>query len=116
MKYALMGIALVMAVFISVPAQSAGIPISDSTAECIDCHSSIHPGIVKDWQKSRHAQTTPKAAMAVEGLARKVSAKNVSEELQNAAVGCAECAAEVVTRFWLDGGNADGAANGVAPE
>lgn len=91
MKYALMVIALVMTVFISAPVQSAGIPISDSTAECLDCHSSIHPGIVKDWQQSRHAQITPKTAMAVEGLARKVSAKNVSEELQNTAVGCAEC-------------------------
>ena len=41
--------------FFSGIAIGAGIPISDPTAECIDCHASIHPGIVKDWQESRHA-------------------------------------------------------------
>jgi hypothetical protein len=72
-------------------AVAAGIPISDATAECIDCHASIHPGIVKDWQESRHAKTTPNDAMAVEGLARKVSSKTVPEAVKNFAVGCAEC-------------------------
>jgi hypothetical protein len=66
-------------------------PISEATAECIDCHSSFHPGIVNDWQNSRHAKTTPKAAIAVEGLARKVSSTAVPENLQNVVVGCAEC-------------------------
>jgi hypothetical protein len=75
----------------AVSASGAGVPISDATAECIDCHSSIHPGIVKDWQDSRHAKITPHDAMAVEGLARKVSSKTVPEDVQNYAVGCAEC-------------------------
>jgi hypothetical protein len=72
-------------------ATSAEIPISEATTECIDCHSSFQPGIVNDWRNSRHAQITPKIAMAVEGVARKVSSKAVSENLQNVAVGCAEC-------------------------
>jgi len=70
---------------------SAEVPISDLTAECIDCHSSVHPGIVNDWQNSRHAKMTPKQAMAVEGIARKVSSTNVPENLLTVVVGCAEC-------------------------
>ena len=65
--------------------------ISEATAECIDCHASIHPGIVRDWQNSRHAKITPQNAMAVEGLARKLSSKNVPENLKNSVIGCAEC-------------------------
>ncbi|UCE52462.1 MAG: hydroxylamine oxidase [Desulfobacterales bacterium] len=91
MRYVLISLSLVVVVLISVQAQSAAVPISESSAECIDCHSSIHPGIVKDWQQSRHAKITPKEAIVVEGLARKVSAKSVPENLLNTAVGCAEC-------------------------
>ena len=71
------------------PPQAA--PVSDATQECLDCHATYHPGIVADWQKSRHAKVTPGAAMAVKGLARKVSAKTVPESLQGLSVGCAEC-------------------------
>ncbi|MDH3886831.1 MAG: hydroxylamine oxidase, partial [Desulfobacterales bacterium] len=42
--------------------------VSEATAECIDCHASIHPGIVRDWQNSRHAKIPPQNAMAVDGL------------------------------------------------
>jgi len=64
---------------------------SDATRECIECHTSLHPGIVEDWQNSRHAQMNPKKAMAIQGPALKVSNKSVPEALQNHAVGCAEC-------------------------
>jgi len=70
---------------------AADIPISEVSAECIDCHAAVHPGIVKDWQNSRHAIITPKDAMAVEGTALKVSSKNVPENLRGTVVGCAEC-------------------------
>ncbi|MGD8256749.1 MAG: multiheme c-type cytochrome [Desulfobacterales bacterium] len=70
---------------------SEEIPISEATAECLDCHSAIHPGIVNDWQNSRHSKITPKQAMAVVGLARKVSSNTVPDNLQNVVVGCAEC-------------------------
>lgn len=69
----------------------ADVPISEASAECIDCHASIHPGIVHDWKNSRHAKITPRDAMAVDGLARKVSSEKVPENLKNSAVGCAEC-------------------------
>lgn len=70
---------------------AADIPLSEASSECIDCHASVHPGIVKDWQNSRHAKITPKDAMAVEGPARKVSSKNVPANLKGTVVGCAEC-------------------------
>jgi hypothetical protein len=72
-------------------AQTASLEISDATQECLDCHASFHPGIVADWRKSRHAATTPAAAMAVTGEGRKVSAESVPAAVRNVAVGCAEC-------------------------
>jgi hydroxylamine dehydrogenase len=64
---------------------------SEATQACIECHQILHPGIVADWQRSRHAQITPRAALAVTGLGLKVSSPGVPEELRDTAVGCAEC-------------------------
>ena len=69
----------------------ADAPVSEATQECLDCHSVFHPGIVADWQKSRHARFTPQAAMAAEELQRRVSSSNIPEALQGTSVGCAEC-------------------------
>ena len=71
--------------------QGAGVPISDDTEACLECHVSLHSGIVEGWKKSRHAQVTPGEAMAVTGLERKVSSNTVPEELKEVALGCAEC-------------------------
>lgn len=65
--------------------------ISEDTETCIDCHEMIHPGIVSDWKESRHAKTTPGEGMSVAGLSRKVSSKDVPDNLKGVAVGCAEC-------------------------
>jgi len=70
---------------------AADAPISEATAQCLECHSVFHPGIVHDWKKSRHAAVTPKQASAAVGLARKISNPAIAEDLQNAVVGCAEC-------------------------
>ena len=64
---------------------------SSATEECLGCHATIHPGIVESWKKSQHAVTTPGAAMAVQGLGRKISAQDIPEELKSVSVGCAEC-------------------------
>jgi hydroxylamine dehydrogenase len=87
------GILLCMGIifFQNIIVSAADDAVSEATAECIDCHASIHPGIVRDWQKSRHAKITPQDAMAVDGLARKLSSKNVPENLKDSVVGCAEC-------------------------
>ena len=72
-------------------APAADVSVSEATSECIDCHASVHPGIVIDWQNSRHANIVPKDAMAVEGPARKVSSESVPYNLKGTVVGCAEC-------------------------
>ncbi|MEJ5349790.1 MAG: multiheme c-type cytochrome [Desulfosoma sp.] len=66
-------------------------PHSAATQDCLSCHVQATPGIVSDWQRSRHAKVTPGEAMAVEPMARKVSSPNVPQELKNHSVGCAEC-------------------------
>ena len=91
MKKALLALSVGVLVLYAGSGWAADIPVSEATAECLDCHASIHPGIVQDWQNSRHAKITPKEAMAVEGLARKVSGQTVPDKLQNNTVGCAEC-------------------------
>jgi hypothetical protein len=74
---------------VSAPAKE--IQLSEATQACIECHAVIHPGIVRDWQRSRHSQTTPRQALEVKGLGLKVSSPKVPPELQETAVGCAEC-------------------------
>ena len=91
MRYCFLLLGLLSLFFYPMFAVSADLPVSEATTECLDCHSATHPGIVSGWQKSRHAQITPKQAMAVEGPALKVSSKNVSSNLQSVVVGCAEC-------------------------
>lgn len=52
------------------------VPVSPVTAECLDCHAEIHPGIVTDWRTSVHADTVYQGK---DGQAAPSS------------VGCAEC-------------------------
>ncbi len=74
----------------AVPAETAA-PVSVETAVCLECHETLHPGIVRDWRKSRHALTTPGDALRKEGLRRKVSSTQVPQRYKENAVGCAEC-------------------------
>ncbi len=83
--------ALVVTLLIAPAAVGASAPISEDTEACLECHASLHPGIVEAWKGSRHAQTTPAKALAVAGLARKVSSNTVPEEFKDVALGCAEC-------------------------
>jgi len=66
-------------------------PLSEASEECLSCHEQVHPGIVKQWQESRHALITPKDALQKSKLARRVSSKNIPSGMQNHAVGCFEC-------------------------
>lgn len=66
-------------------------PISDETRACLDCHSTIHPGIVSSWEKSRHSKFTPKEALEKPKLERRVSFTDLDEKLKNFIVGCYEC-------------------------
>ncbi len=70
------------------------VPISEDTEVCLDCHSSVTPGIVADWKKSKHAHTTVAEALKKPQLSREVSInllKNFPKKLRNVAIGCAEC-------------------------
>jgi hydroxylamine dehydrogenase len=70
---------------------SAEVKTSEATQACIECHKTIHPGIVADWQRSRHSQISPREAMAVQGPGLKVSSPSVPQDLLTTTVGCAEC-------------------------
>ncbi len=65
--------------------------VSDDTETCIDCHTMVTPGIVADWQGSRHAKVSPADGLKKEKIARRISAEQVSEDLAETVVGCAEC-------------------------
>jgi hypothetical protein len=66
-------------------------PISDDTQDCLGCHEYSHPGIVENWRKSSHSQTSFKDALGVSAISRKVSAEDVPAALSATSVGCAEC-------------------------
>ncbi|MBN2645429.1 MAG: hydroxylamine oxidase [Desulfuromonadaceae bacterium] len=66
-------------------------PVSDATQECLGCHSIVTPGIVADWQKSRHAFVTPAEGLAKPEQQRRISANSVAESLSATVIGCAEC-------------------------
>jgi hypothetical protein len=84
----------ILAALVALPlprAAASGPPLSEATQACLECHRLLHPGIVADWQRSRHAAVTPKEALAVQGLGRKLSSPAVPESITGIAVGCAEC-------------------------
>lgn len=83
--------ALLMVFLSSRVAFGAGERISEETNACIECHSSVHPGIVADWQKSRMSRITPRVAKSMILKKRRVSFKNLSGNLARVVVGCAEC-------------------------
>jgi hydroxylamine dehydrogenase len=66
-------------------------PISEDTQVCINCHASVHSGIVSDWEKGRMAKFTPRSARSMIMKKRRVSFETISEDLARVVVGCAEC-------------------------
>ncbi len=72
-------------------AASPSAPLSEGTKACLDCHKDLHPGLVRDWLASRHAQVASGAAMKKPEMERRISAKSIPEALQSVAVGCYEC-------------------------
>lgn len=68
-----------------------GAAMSEETEACLECHASLHPGIVQEWMKSRHAKVTPAEGLRKKKLERRVSVDHVPDKLANVSVGCAEC-------------------------
>jgi cytochrome c553 len=91
MKRLFITVSAIVPILVGVSVFAGEVTVSDATQTCIDCHASTHPGIVESWQKSRHAEMTPAAAMQVKGAARKFSSTAVPDSLKQVAVGCAEC-------------------------
>ena len=89
MKKLLLGFILVFS--FSDGTLGADSPVSEDSETCLECHSSLHPGIVQDWLKSTHAKVSPAQALSKPKLERRISVKKVPERLANGAVGCAEC-------------------------
>ncbi|MBW2072801.1 MAG: hydroxylamine oxidase [Deltaproteobacteria bacterium] len=81
----------VMGLCLLLPWGAEAAEMSDATAECLECHQSIAPGMVKAWQMSRHAQVSPAQALQKPALERRVSAAGVPKQLLKTTVGCAEC-------------------------
>lgn len=73
------------------PLLAADVPVSEATEECLSCHADATPGIVTDWEKSRHSRIIPADARQVKGLALKVSSDSIPPKLAATRVGCAEC-------------------------
>lgn len=87
-----MRVVFVMAVLVLFfPSHFWAAEVSDSTAECLECHVTVAPGMVAAWEKSRHARTSPEEGLKKPEVERRISAKKVPEELARNAVGCAEC-------------------------
>jgi len=66
-------------------------PVSPETQECIDCHRTITPGIVADWENGLHSKTTPIQAKTNPENERRISSANIPENLAGVVVGCYEC-------------------------
>lgn len=78
--------------FLWIPlAGDEGVPLSEESQECLDCHISVSPGIVEDWRAGHHSHGRPAEAMSKDLLSREVSAQSVPDHLKNVAVGCYEC-------------------------
>jgi len=64
---------------------------SAATEDCLSCHTGLHPGVMGDWKRSRHARVTPAEALQKSVRERRLSVEKVPDPLLNTSVGCAEC-------------------------
>ena len=69
MKKLLFGTVMLLA--ITGMASANGVPISEETETCLECHASLHPGIVQGWMKSRHAMVTPAEGLKKRNVERR---------------------------------------------
>lgn len=66
--------------------------VSDDSQTCIDCHEMVTPGIVRDWELSRHSQHNISSALNKEKLERRISISETPISVDpNTVIGCYEC-------------------------
>ena len=83
--------AILLSLALSWPAISLAADVSSTTQSCLGCHTMVTPGIVADWQRSRHFRVSPAEGLQKEPGARRISAETVPAELAQNVIGCAEC-------------------------
>ncbi len=88
MKRCLLSVCLVLLSASAVLAKGA---ISPQSQSCLNCHRGFTPGIVADWESSRHSRTTPAEALGLPAVQRRMSAETVGQEFLDNVVGCYEC-------------------------
>ena len=77
---------------LSIAQDSTEPTISDDSQTCIDCHEMVTPGIVRDWETSRHSKSSIAKALAKDELERRISLTNVPENIDGQIIiGCFEC-------------------------
>ncbi len=82
---------IIVPFFLAGMASADTVPMSQETETCLECHATLHPGIVQEWKRSRHARVTPAEGLKKEKLERRLSVEQVPDKLANVSVGCAEC-------------------------
>jgi len=93
MRYA-GGVTLLLVILLLFPSEGFSkemAPISEATQSCLECHESLHPGIVAAWRQSLHARRSPAQALRQPRLERRISTAKLPEHLMGTVVGCAEC-------------------------
>jgi len=91
-KKEIMGsLALAICLVLVFPALSLSTEMSAATAQCLDCHRGISPGMVSAWKVSRHAVTSPGEALKKPERERRISAAAFPNDVARHSVGCAEC-------------------------
>jgi hydroxylamine dehydrogenase len=83
--------ALALTLFAIASAQDAPINLSQETEACLECHASVTPGIVADWEHSRHARVSVGEALRHPAPERRISVTEVPDDFGRVVVGCAEC-------------------------
>jgi hypothetical protein len=73
----MMAISLIFFLAIPFSSAQAASEHSGETEACLECHKTVSPGIVADWQKSWHAKTTPSEAVKKDPKSLKVSAQQI---------------------------------------
>jgi hypothetical protein len=82
---------LALAFFMPALAMAQDAPLSSDTEACISCHRMVTPGIVGDWENSRHAKMTVAKSLELPKIERRMSAEKAPEGMREIAIGCAEC-------------------------
>jgi hydroxylamine dehydrogenase len=73
----------------ALPAATA--ELSSETEACLECHQIYTPGLVGDWEKSRHAKRSLSQALALPESQRRISIENLSDQDGDQLIGCYEC-------------------------